>query len=373
VSSEETAADRTLGAGRGEKALARDLVAEIGAVTRAIGRPVRLMEVCGTHTVELRKQGIHSLLPSDIQLISGPGCPVCVTPSGYIDHALQLAADGRAVVATFGDLMKVPGSSGRTLASLSSSGRVKMVYSPRELSEIAAASSLPVVFLAVGFETTIPTIVSALLEARERGLRNVMLYTAFKTVPRALQFLLSGPGHGIDGFILPGHVSVIIGSDAYAFLQQNSGRPGVITGFEGLDMLVGVLALLNLVKRREHRVVNAYPRAVTAAGNERALQLISRNLEPRDDAWRGLGSIPGASLGLVDRLADCDAEKVLDLPPPRDEEPPGCLCSKVIAGLATPPRCALFGRRCTPDDPVGPCMVSSEGTCAAYFRYGGST
>jgi hydrogenase expression/formation protein HypD len=353
-----------------ESDLARQIVSEIGAVTARIGRPVRLMEVCGTHTVELRKQGIHSLLPREVILVSGPGCPVCVTPSGYIDNAMKLVSDGKAVVATFGDLLKVPGASGQTLASLSGTGRVKMVYSPSELVGIARGSALPVVFLAVGFETTVPTIVSGLLEARDQGIRNLLLYTAFKTVPPALRFLLSDPSHGIDGFILPGHVSVIIGSDAYAFLEEDSGRPGVITGFEGMDMLVGVLALLRLVQSGEHRVRNAYPRVVTKEGNGRAQELMNQTLEPRSETWRGLGIIPGAALGLQEKLHDADAERVLSIPPAEDREAPGCLCAKVIAGVALPPQCKLFGKRCTPDDPVGPCMVSSEGTCAAWFRYG---
>ena len=353
-----------------ESALARQIVSEIEAVAARIGRPVRLMEVCGTHTVELRKQGIHSLLPREVVLVSGPGCPVCVTPSGYVDNAMGLVSEGRAVVATFGDLMKVPGASGRTLSSLGGTGMVKMVYSPRELVEIARASSLPVVFLAVGFETTVPTILSSLLEARDQGIRNLLLYTAFKTVPPALRFLLADPSHGIDGFILPGHVSVIIGSDAYAFLEKDGGRPGVITGFDGMDMLVGVLALLRLIQAGERRVRNAYPRAVTKEGNGRALELMARTLEPRSETWRGLGTIPNAALGLQDWLSDADAVNMLNIPPAEDREAPGCLCSRVIAGVALPPQCPLFGRRCTPDDPVGPCMVSSEGTCAAWFRYG---
>jgi len=353
-----------------ESALARQVVTEITAVAGRIGRPVKLMEVCGTHTVELRKQGIHSLLPREVILVSGPGCPVCVTPSGYIDNALRLVSGGRAVVATFGDLMKVPGASGSTLASLSGTGRVKMVYSPRELITLARQSALPVVFLAVGFETTVPTIVSALEQAREQGIRNLLLYTAFKTVPPALRFLLSDPSHGIDGFILPGHVSVIIGSDAYSFLEEEGGRPGVITGFDGVDMLVGILALLRLVEAGTRAVKNAYPRVVSKEGNVTAQALVSRTLQPRSETWRGLGVVPGAALGLREPLADADAERVLGIPPAEDREAPGCLCARVIAGAARPPQCTLFGTRCTPDDPVGPCMVSSEGTCAAWFRYG---
>jgi hydrogenase expression/formation protein HypD len=353
-----------------EGRLARNLVSEIESISARIGRTVRIMEVCGTHTVELRKQGIQSLLPASVTLVSGPGCPVCVTPSGYVENAVELASRGGVLVASFGDLLKVPGTSGRTLSSLAGNGRVKLVYSPRDLVEIARVSGLPVVFLAVGFETTAPTVVSALLEAREAGIRNLLLYTAFKTVPPALRFLLSNPAHGIDGFLLPGHVSVIIGPDAYAFLQEDGGRPGVITGFEGLDMLLGILWLLRQVLGGERKVQNAYPRAVSPQGNPRARELMGRALEPRDDPWRGLGAIPGAALGLQSWLADADAEKVLGIPAAEDVEPPGCLCSRVIAGAATPPQCALFGSRCTPDDPVGPCMVSSEGTCAAWFRYG---
>ncbi|MGA2641341.1 MAG: hydrogenase formation protein HypD [Spirochaetia bacterium] len=355
-----------------ESRLARSLVSEIESVTARIGRVVRIMEVCGTHTVELRKQGIPSLLPRAVTLVSGPGCPVCVTPSGYIDNAMRLVSEGRAQVATFGDLLKVPGASGRTLSSLAGTGRVKLVYSPSELVGIARESALPVVFLAVGFETTAPTILSALLEARDGGVENLFLYTALKTVPPALRFLLSNPGHGIDGFLLPGHVSVIIGADAYEFLERDGGKPGVITGFEGLDMLTGILELLREIQRGKSRVLNAYPRAVKAGGNTRALELMSRTLRPRDDTWRGLGRIPGAALGLQSWLAESDAEKVFQIPPAEDREPPGCLCSRVIAGMSTPPQCALFGSRCTPDDPVGPCMVSSEGTCAAWFRYGGA-
>jgi hydrogenase expression/formation protein HypD len=353
-----------------ERRLAAELVSEIERVTRRMGRPLNLMEVCGTHTVELRRKGIHSLLPKDISLVSGPGCPVCVTPAGYVDNALSLAESGQAIIATFGDMLKVPGASGRALSSLSGRGLVKLVYSPMELATIARASTLPVVFLAVGFETTIPTVVSALLEAHAAGVSNLLLYTAFKTVTPALRFLLSSPDHGIDGFLLPGHVSVVIGEKAYDFLSEPGGRPGVITGFESLDMLMGILLLVRQIEKGENRVQNAYPRAVRPDGNPRARAVMEKNLEPRSDVWRGLGKIPGGALGLRPEWAENDAEKRFLLPEARDAEAPGCLCARVIAGKALPPQCSLFGRRCTPDDPVGPCMVSSEGTCAAYFRYG---
>jgi hydrogenase expression/formation protein HypD len=353
-----------------ERELASALVAEIERTAAGIGRPVRIMEVCGTHTVELRRQGIHSLLPRGIALVSGPGCPVCVTPAGYVDNALTLAESGRAIIASFGDMLKVPGSSGRSLTSLSAGGRAKLVYSPTELIEIARTTDAPVVFLAVGFETTIPTVISSLLDAGSRGIDNLYLYTAFKTVPPALRFLLANTAHGIDGFLLPGHVSVVIGADAYGFLEGPGGRPGVITGFEALDMLLGILMVLRQVRKGTHRVENAYPRAVRPGGNPLARNMMESMLEPRDETWRGLGVIPGAALGLRPAFADRDAAKVFSLPAAADPEAPGCICARVVSGMATPPQCPLFGARCTPDDPVGPCMVSSEGTCAAYFRYG---
>jgi hydrogenase expression/formation protein HypD len=358
------------GDGTGEKDLASEIVEEIRRVAARIGRPVRLMEVCGTHTVELRRQGIHSLLPRSVRLVSGPGCPVCVTPAGYIDNAIDLARDGRALVASFGDMLKVPGSTGATLASLAGRGLVKMIYSPAELPGLAAAAGRPVVFLAIGFETTIPTVLSALLAARDLGVENLLLYTAFKTIVPALRFLLGRKGTGVDAFLLPGHVSAIIGSDAYAFLSEPGGLPGVVTGFEPLDMLLGILLAVRQVEAGTREVVNAYPRAVRPGGNGKALGLMAQNLEPRSDLWRGLGTIEGGSLGLRHHLSRFDAEARFSLPSPVDDEPPGCLCAKVIAGEADPSDCALFASRCSPEDPVGPCMVSAEGACAAWLRYG---
>jgi hydrogenase expression/formation protein HypD len=355
-----------------ERRLATSLLAEIRDVGRRIGRPVKIMEVCGTHTVELRRHGIHSLLPPDISLVSGPGCPVCVTPSGYIDNALSLAEGGTALIASFGDMLRVPGASGASLGSLSGRGLAKLVYSPHDLLALAQKSDRPVVFLAVGFETTIPTVVSALLDAKAAEIGNLYFYTAFKTITPALRYLLAGADGGIDGFLLPGHVSVIIGPEAYGFLEQAGGRPGVITGFEALDMLLGILLVLRQIASGERKVQNAYPRAVKAGGNPIARGLIAEHLEPRDDVWRGLGIVPGGGLALRSHLAAFDAEKRFPLPTAADIEAPGCLCAKVITGAAVPTECGLFGARCTPDDPVGPCMVSSEGTCAAHFRYGGA-
>jgi hydrogenase expression/formation protein HypD len=352
-----------------ERETAASMVSEIHRAVRDLNGPVKIMEVCGTHTVELRKQGVHSLLPAGITLVSGPGCPVCVTPAGYVDNAIELAQSGEALVATFGDMLRVPGSSGSSLASFSGSG-VKMVYSPSELLAMAASSAKPVVFLGIGFETTIPAVLAAFRAAVSEGIENLYLYSAFKVVPPALRLLVSDPARRVDGFILPGHVSVVIGSKAYEFLQRPGGVPGVITGFDGLDMLLGILMLLRLIAEGRNLVENAYPRAVRPEGNRKALALMAEMLCPRDALWRGLGSIPESGLGLKETYAGMDAERRFGLPEIREGDDPRCICRKVITGEAVPTDCPLFAGACTPDEPVGPCMVSSEGTCAAYLRYG---
>lgn len=326
------------------------------------------MEVCGTHTVALRRHGIPSLLPENITLISGPGCPVCVTPDGYVDNALALAEEKRAVVATFGDMLKVPGSGGGSLVRHIGGGWVRMVYSPSEV--LSMTGGAPVVFLGIGFETTIPAVAAAFLKARKQGAGNLYLYTAFKMVVPALKALLSDPDRAIDAFILPGHVSVVLGLEAYRFLEGPEGLPSVVTGFEPLDMVYGLLLILRQLAAGEKRVENAYPRAVKPDGNPRARRIIEELTEPRDELWRGLGWIAASGRGLRGEFRDMDAETAFDLTPLEEHEPPGCLCGRVIQGKASPTQCPLFGSRCTPDEPVGPCMVSSEGTCAAYLRYG---
>ena len=355
-----------------DPSLARSMAGEIGDLVKSLAGPVKIMEVCGTHTVALRKHGIHSLLPETVRLISGPGCPVCVTPAGYIDNALELARREDVLIATFGDMLKVPGSDGRSLASLQGKGRVRMVYSPSELLALARSRKGPVVFLGIGFETTIPTVASVFLESMEMGLANLFLYTAFKTVPLALKTLLQDPSRDIDAFLLPGHVSVVIGRKAYGFLEEPGGIPGVIAGFEPVDMLYAILLIVRQLASGRSAVENAYPRAVREEGNGKARAVIHRLLQPVDDLWRGLGRIPQSGMGLKESFRRIDAASRFGIPEVRDYEPPGCLCGKVIQGKAVPADCALFGQRCTPDTPVGPCMVSSEGTCAAHLRYGGT-
>ena len=353
-----------------DRRLAAPLLERIKRTAADIPGTVRIMEVCGTHTVAIRRSGVHSLLPENILLVSGPGCPVCVTPTSYVDNALHLLDKTAATVVSFGDMLKVPGSDGRNLAGYLGSGRVRIVYSPAELIPIARDSAEAVVFLAIGFETTIPTVAAAFLEARRAGIENLFLYTAFKTVPPALRALLDSPDRNLDGLLLPGHVSVIIGQQPYLFLEQPGGVPGVITGFEPLDLLEGISAVLKQVARGERRVENAYTRAVRAGGNPKARQIMDRLLEPVDALWRGLGRIPASGLAMAPAFRDADAELHFSLPPLFNVEPPGCLCAQVLQGRVLPADCSLFAKRCTPETPVGPCMVSSEGTCAASFRYG---
>jgi len=353
-----------------DRRLAAPLIEQIHESAGRISRTVRIMEVCGTHTVAIRRSGVHSLMPQNMLLLSGPGCPVCVTPTAYIDNALSLLHDSRVTIVSFGDMLKVPGSDGKNLAAYMGAGRVRIVYSPAELTSIARGSSGPVVFLAIGFETTIPTVAAAYLHARRAGVDNLFLYTAFKTVPPALHALLDSPDRNLDGFLLPGHVSVIIGEHPYRFLENTGGVPGVITGFEPLDLLRGIAALVKQIERGEQRVENAYRRAVRPEGNPKAREISRQLLEPSDALWRGFGTIPASGLSLRADYMDADARLHFSLPDLRNIEPAGCSCAQVLQGRVRPIDCPLFANACTPESPVGPCMVSSEGTCAASFRYG---
>ncbi len=343
---------------------------EIRRLAGGLGREVRLMEVCGTHTVSIRRAGLRSLLPENVRLLSGPGCPVCVTPAGYIDLALSLLEQPDLVLATFGDMLKVPGASGNSLASRLGSGRLRILYSPAELPGLARAAAGPVVFLGVGFETTAPTVAAAFLQAARQGIGNLYLFAAFKTVPPALRALLADPQSRLDGFLLPGHVSAVLGLEPYRFLEEAGGLPGVVTGFEPLDLLDGILALLRQIAAGARRVENAYARVVRPGGNPRAREVMAELLEPEDALWRGLGSIPGSGLRLRERYRALDAAAHFALRPVWNSEPPGCGCARVLLGRLEPETCPLFGQACTPESPIGPCMVSSEGSCAAAFRFG---
>jgi hydrogenase expression/formation protein HypD len=356
-----------------DPALASSLVQRIRGIGPQLPEGgVTLMEVCGTHTVAIARNGIRDLLPQRVRLVSGPGCPVCVTPVGYTDHALALARLPAVVLASFGDMLRVPGSSGSLAAEVARGAQVEVVTST--LDALALARAHPdrqVVFLAVGFETTAPTVAAAVLAARQEGLDNFSILCAHKTVPRALQHLAARPDFSVHGLICPGHVSAIIGTRPYESLARR-GVPCVVGGFEALDILATVARLLELLARGESRVENTYRRVVREEGNSRARAISEQVFEPCDAGWRGLGQIPGSGLALRPELSDFDAARrfEVELEPPR--EPPGCICGEVLCGTAEPADCPLFGETCTPESPAGACMVSGEGTCAAHFRYGGA-
>jgi hydrogenase expression/formation protein HypD len=349
-----------------DPAVARRLVDAIAE----IDRPATIMEVCGTHTVAIARNGLRAVMPPSVKLISGPGCPVCVTANRDIDTAVELARTPGVIVTTFGDMMKVPGSRSSLSREKADGHDVRIVYSP--LDALALAEKEPdkeVVFIGVGFETTVPVIAAAINRAAEAGLENFSVFSAHKTVPLALAALVDDPEVAVDAFILPGHVSTIIGSKPYEFLATDYHVPGAITGFEPVDVLQGVWMLLKQIDEGRAEIEIAYRRGVSPEGNVAARDLMAKVFEPIDADWRGIGVIPGTGLGIRDEYAKYDAVKRIELDVPEPREIPGCQCGDVLRGILLPFECKLFGRACIPEHPIGPCMVSSEGSCAAYYRY----
>jgi hydrogenase expression/formation protein HypD len=341
-------------------------------IRRTNQRPVRLMEVCGTHTMAIFRHGIRDLLPETISLLSGPGCPVCVTSQHDIDTFVAYAQRPGTIVATFGDLLRVPGSRSSLQAEKAAGRDVRVVYSTMDALEIARQNrGRSVVFLGVGFETTAPTVAASILAARQSGLDNFYVVSAHKTVPPALAALMQNDAVVIDGFILPGHVSVIIGRRAYQAFFDTHGTPCAIAGFEPADILHAVQLLCAQIETGRPALVNAYPRAVSEGGNPLAREVMAQVFAASDAEWRGIGRIPGSGLSLCAGFTDRDARQALPVEVPPAREPAGCACGAILTGAKTPPECALFRKACTPMNPVGPCMVSSEGTCAAYYRYHG--
>jgi hydrogenase expression/formation protein HypD len=346
---------------------------------------VRIMEVCGTHTMSIARFGIRSLLPEWVTLISGPGCPVCVTPASIVDAAVEIAGRPRAAVVTFGDMMRVPGS-GRSLEVARAGGAdVRVVYSALDAAAMAEREpDTRFVFVSVGFETTTPGIALAVMEAERRAIGNLSFLAANRLVVPAMEALCRSGDVAIDGFLCPGHVSVIIGSDAYRGIVRDFGIPCVVSGFEPVDILVAILALLRQIAKRRRgegiEVGNAYGRAVSTRGNPRAMEIMMKVFETVDAEWRGIGVIPRSGLALRGAHAGMDAVSVfedeMETPAPREQKvgpvgmPAGCRCGEVLRGVLVPPECPLFGKRCVPENPVGPCMVSSEGSCAAWYKYG---
>lgn len=339
------------------------------------GRSLRFMEVCGTHTVAIFQSGLRDLLPPNIVHLSGPGCPVCVTHDAEVAAFIDLAGRDGVIVATFGDLLRVPGPDGRTLKhALAAGARVEVVYSP--LDALTLARNNPgdlVVFLGVGFETTAPTVAGTLLMARQQGLNNLAVLSFHKLVPPALRALLddaadSQEGQGIEAFLLPGHVSTVLGIEPYAFLAER-GTPGIVAGFDPADILLALCLMAEQRRTGCYAVANAYKRAVDDGGNPRARAVLEQVFTPADALWRGIGLIPGSGLRLAPAFENMDAMLRLGLTLPEVKPLPGCRCGEVLKGRMAPPQCPLFGKACTPASPVGPCMVSTEGSCAAYYKY----
>ena len=332
----------------------------------------RLMEVCGTHTMAIAKSGIRSMLPEKVKLLSGPGCPVCVTPPQVIDAVLELAMGPEITIATYGDMVRVPGSRpGDSLQRRRALGaKLLVVYSPVDAVEYAKENpDREVVFLGVGFETTAPGTAAAVLTAKEEKVRNFSVLSMLKTVEPALRALMKTEDFKVQGFLCPGHVGTIIGEKGFAFLPEEYQMPAVIAGCEPEDILLSVYLLLRQIAEGRPRVENQYKRAVSPKGNVLAQNMIGRCLEPRADLWRGLGRIENSGLGFRAEFSDFDAEKKFSIRYGEETGPSACRCGDVICGRISPSRCPMFGKRCTPEDPVGPCMVSSEGACAAAYKY----
>lgn len=337
-----------------------------------INRPVKLMEVCGTHTVAIFRHGIRHLLPKEIKLLSGPGCPVCVTSIKDVDTVIEIAKHQDAIVTTFGDMMRVPGANQSLFQAKAEGGDIRIVYSPLDALKLAEITpGRNVVFFATGFETTSPLVAGTLAEAESSGIRNFSIYSVHKTVPPALNALLSAPEVQIDGFILPGHVSTIIGLKPYAFLAADYQKPSVVTGFDAMDILGGVLMLLKQIAGNRAAVENEYAKVVKEEGNPRAVALLYEFFEPEDAYWRGIGLLPNSGLRLKEKYSHRDIMKKYTISVPEGHEPKACSCGDVLKGIKIPTDCALFGKACTPDRPVGACMVSTEGSCAAYYKYAG--
>ncbi len=357
---------------RGEKGV-RALFGEVERALDRIGRPIKLMEVCGTHTMTAYRSGLgHALRKRGLHLISGPGCPVCITPDSVVSSVARLVKETPdMIVASFGDMLRVPTSHGSLLTVVPARGSaIKIVYSPAEVVAIAAADpGKKVVFLAVGFETTIPSIAWVVGEAEKRRLGNLYLVTCMRLVPPPLKAMLADGDTRLDGFIYPGHVSVIIGAEPYEFIPREYGMPGAITGFEPADLLMGIVSVLKQIETKHPVVDIAYKRAVRPEGNPLARRLMDEAFFTADSEWRGFGTIPLS--GLKVRNARMDAEHELHLRYTSVREHPGCRCGDVVKGLIEPEACPLFKKACTPDTPIGPCMVSVEGACLIHYKYGG--
>ena len=348
------------------KEIAQKILRQIKSISK---KKINLMEVCGTHTVAIFRNGIRKILAPNINLISGPGCPVCVTPISYIDEIIALSKKDNFIITTFGDMMRVPGSTSTLEKEKTDGADIRIVYSTLDALKIAQDnSSKEVVFMGVGFETTSPTIASVVLKAQKEKINNFSVLSVAKIMPPAMKTLLEGKEVNIDGFICPGHVSAIIGSKPYNFITTQYKVPCVICGFEPLDILQSIYMLVKQIEDGRAEVEIQYERAVKPEGNKIALDKIKEVFKVVDSDWRGIGSIPVSGLEIRNEYSQFNARK-FKITVEETKEFAGCRCGEVLRGVITPPECSLFKNICTPEDPKGACMVSTEGTCAAYYKY----
>ncbi len=348
----------------------KDLILSVSEKLKSISKKeIVLMEVCGGHTMAIHRFGLHSLLPSNIKLISGPGCPVCVSSQHFIDTAMAYSKLPGVIITTYGDLIRVPGSTTSLEKERANGSDVRIIYSVLDALEIAKKNpEKRVVFLGIGFETTAPLTAAAILQAKKEEIPNFFVLSAHKVMPPVMKALVD-EGVKIDGFIAPGHVSAITGTAIYDTLASECGLGVVISGFEPVDMMHSVLMLTKQLESGTPKVEVQYQRVVQHDGNKIAQQILENVFELRDDQWRGLGTIPKSGLRIRENLSAFDAEKHFKVEVPESTEPKGCICGQILRGLKTPVDCGLFAKKCTPSDPVGACMVSGEGTCATYYKY----
>jgi hydrogenase expression/formation protein HypD len=363
-----------------DPAAARALVAAITDVTAEVmaagtvgdGERLKFMEVCGGHTHTIYRHGLEHLLPQSIELVHGPGCPVCVSPMGRVDDAIWLAEQPGVIFTSFGDMMRVPGSNGSLLEAKARGADIRFVYSPLDSLKVAIDNpDKQVVFFAVGFETTAPSTAVTLVRAKELGVTNFSVFCNHVTIVPPMTAILDSPDLQLDGFLGPGHVSTVVGNRLYDFVSEQYGKPIVVTGFEPLDILQAVYMLVAQLRDGRCQVENQYSRVVREDGNPQALALMDKVFALRPTfEWRGLGFIPGSALGVNDDYRDLDAEVRFAMPGVRVEDPKACQCGEVLKGVIKPWECKVFGTACTPETPIGTCMVSPEGACAAYYNFG---
>ncbi len=339
---------------------------------RTADNPIKIMEVCGGHTHSIFKFGLEEMLPDSIELVHGPGCPVCVLPVGRVDDAVSLAEEPGVIFCTFGDAMRVPGSKKSLLHAKAEGADVRTIYSPSDALQIARETpDRPVIFFGLGFETTVPSTALTVIEAEAEGVENFFVFSNHITIVPTIKAILDSPDLRIDGFVGPGHVTMVIGLAPYQFIAETYRKPFVVSGFEPLDVLQSVVMLLEQMVAGEAKIENQYRRLVSDVGNQAALSAITQVFELRSFfEWRGLGSIDHSGLQLTERYASFDAERRFKTPSLSVADPKACQCGEVLKGAIKPWQCKVFGTSCTPETPIGSCMVSSEGACAAYYNYG---